>query len=370
MANDITVFVGLDVHKDSIVAAYSVGFGEIHCLGNIGVLNRDIDKLCTRMQGKASQVVFVYEAGPCGYGLQRYLSRKGYECMVCAPSLIARKPGDRVKTDRRDAEKLVRQRRAGDLSAVHVPDEPDEAFRDLVRAWDAAKRDLRQARQRLKSFLLVHDVRYSGKANWGEAHRRWLSEFTFAQPWSQLAFEEHRRSIEDRLAQSQRLEAVLREAAPAWRFYPVIRALQALRGVEFTVALGVVAEIGDFSRFHNPRQLMAWLGIVPSEYSSGTKKRQGGITKAGNSMARRLLIEAAWSYRYTPKVSRIIQKRHEGLDKAIVDRAWDAQLRLCRRYSRLVHQGKHKNVAVVAVARELSGFIWDIARRVPLQQVA
>lgn len=370
MANDTTVFVGLDVHKDSIVAAYSVGFGEVHCLGNIGVLNRDIDKLCARLQGKASRLVFVYEAGPCGYGLQRYLSRKGHECMVCAPSLIARKPGDRVKTDRRDAEKLVRQRRSDDLSAVHVPDEPDEAFRDLVRAWDAAKRDLRQARQRLKSFLLVHDVRYSGKANWGDAHRRWLSEFTFPQMWSQLAFEEHRRSIEDRLAQSQRLEAMLREAAPAWRFYPVIRALQALRGVEFTVALGVVAEIGDFSRFHNPRQLMAWLGIVPSEYSTGTKKRQGGITKAGNSMARRLLIEAAWSYRYIPKVSRIIQKRHEGLDKAIVDRAWDAQLRLCRRYSRLVHQGKHKNVAVVAVARELSGFIWDIAQRVPIPQAA
>jgi transposase len=362
MANDSTVFVGLDVHKESIVAAYAIGFGEVHSLGNIGVLDRDIDRLCTRMQSKASKVVFVYEAGPCGYHLQRYLSRKGFECRVCAPSLIARKPGDRVKTDRRDAEKLVKQFQSGDLSYVHVPDEADEAFRDLVRAWGGAKSDLRQARQRLKSFLLVHGVRYTGKANWG-AHRRWLSEFTFAQVWSQLAFEEHRRTIEDRLAQCQRLEAMLREAAPTWRFYPVILALQALRGVQFTVAMGVVAEVGDLSRFDNPRQLMAWLGIVPSEYSSGGRQRQGGITKCGNSYARRLLIEAAWSYRYSPKVSRIIQLRHAGLPKPIIDRAWDAQLRLCKRFRRLTQAGKHPNVAVVAIARELAGFVWDIGRR-------
>lgn len=363
MANHSTVFVGLDVHKDSIVAAYSVGFGTVESLGNIGTLDRDIDRLCTRMQSKASKVVFVYEAGPCGYRLQRYLCRKGFECRVCAPSLIARKPGDRVKTDRRDAEKLVKQRRSDDLSYVHVPSERDEAFRDLVRAWGAAKADLRQAKQRLKSFLLVHGVRYSGTADWREAHRRWLSEFTFPELWSQLAFEEHRRSIQDRLAQCQRLEGMLREAAPSWRFYPVIQALQALRGVQFTVALGLIAEIGDLSRFSNPRELMGWLGIVPSEYSSAGRRRQGGITKCGNGYARRLLVEAAWSYRYTPKVSRIIQLRHEGLPKHIIDRAWDAQLRLCKRYARLTRSGKHPNVVVVAIARELAGFVWDIGRR-------
>jgi transposase len=365
MANHSTVFVGLDVHKDSIVAAYSSGFGAVQSLGEVGVLDRDLDRLCTRMQSKGARVVFVYEAGPCGYRVQRYLSRKGFECRVCAPSLVARKPGDRVKTDRRDAEKLVKALRMDDLSFVHVPDERDEAFRDLVRAWGGAKEDLKRAKQRLKSFLLVHGVRYTGNADWREAHRRWLSRFTFPQAWSQLAFEEHRRSVDDRLAQCQRLEALLREAAPQWRLHPAIEALQALRGVQFTVAVGILAEAGDLSRFDNPRQLMAWLGLVPSEHSSGPNIRKGGITKAGNSIARKLLVEAAWSYRYPAKVSPIIQKRHEGLPKPIIDRAWDAQLRLCRRFQKLARKGKHHNVVVTAVARELSGFIWDIARKTP-----
>jgi transposase len=249
-----------------------------------------------------------------------------------------------------------------DLSAVHVPEVEDEAFRDLVRAWCGARNDLRCAKQRLKSFLLVHDVRYTGKANWGEAHRRWLSKFVFPHENSHLAFQEHLRTLEERLAQCARLESHLREAAKAWRFYPLIQALQTLRGVQFTVAVGLVAEIGELSRFHSPPQLMAWFGLVPSEDSSGPRKRQGAITKCGNSYARRLLIEAAWAYRYTAKVSPTIQKRHEGIDKSIVDRAWDAQVRLCKRFRKLKHRGKHHNVIVVAIARELTGFIWDIAR--------
>lgn len=363
MAHDNTVFVGLDVHKDSIVAACSVGFGEVASLGNIGVLQRDIQKLCQRMQSKASELVFVYEAGPCGYGLQRQLQRAGFTCHVCAPSLIPRKAGDRVKTDRRDAEKLVRALRAGDLSFVHVPDEHDEAFRDLVRAWNGARLDLRQAKQRLKSFLLVHGVRYSGNADWKDAHRRWLSRFSFAEPWSQMAFEEHRRTVEDRQGQCQRLEQLLRKEASQWRLFPVIEALQALRGVQFIVAVGLAAEIGDMIRFDNPRKLMDWIGLVPSEQSTGERIRKGGITKAGNGLVRKLLIEAAWSYRYSPKVSPIIQRRHEGLSQEIIDRAWAAQLRLCRRFRRLQAKGKHRNTVVTAIARELAGFVWDIARR-------
>jgi len=363
--NDSTVFVGLDVHKDSIVAAYSVGFGEIEILGKIAPRATDIDRLCKRMQSKASNVVFVYEAGPCGYGLHRQLTAKGYPCMVCAPSLIPRKPGERVKTDRRDAAKLVRALRAGDLSPVHVPTVEDEAFRDLVRAWGAAKQDLKQARQRLKAFLLVHDVRYSGRANWGPAHRRWISSYSFNSPWQQLAFEEHRRTIEDRLAQCTRLETALREMAPQWRFYPTVQTLQALRGVQFTTAIGMLAELGDLSRFDHPRQLTAWLGLTPSEHSSGQRRKLGSITKAGNSHARHLLVEAAWSYRHPAKVSPAIQQRHDGLPKAIIDRAWDAQLRLCKRYRRLVARGKHRNVAVIAIARELAAFVWDIARMTP-----
>lgn len=365
--NDSTIYVALDSHKESNIAAYSIGFGEIQSLGNIGVRLRDLDRLCTRMQSKGSRVCFVYEAGPCGYGIYRYLTKKGFECMVCAPSLIARKPGDRVKTDRRDAIMLVKALRAGDLTPVHVPDVADEALRDLVRAWSAAKHDLRQARQRLKSFLLMHDVRYAGTAKWGPAHRRWLSEFTFPQPWSQIAYQEHLHAIDERLAQCERLETALREAAPAWRWYPVVQAIQALRGVQFTIAISLIAELGDLSRFEQPRQLMAWLGVTPSEHSSGGTRKLGGITKAGNSYARKALVEAAWSYRFPAKVSRLIQLRHEGLPKPIVDRAWDAQLRLCSRYRRLTARGKLPTIAVVAVARELAAFIWDIARMTPTE---
>lgn len=220
MKDDSTVYVGLDVHKESITVAYAIDAGEVESVGKIGTTQTEIDRLCKRLQSKASHVRVVYEAGPCGYGLYRQLAQRGFESMVCAPSLIPRKPGERVKTDRRDAAKLVRSLRAGDLSAVYVPGVEDEAFRDLARAWAAVKEDLRQARQRLKSFLLAHGVGYTGRANWSEAHRRWLCEYSFANAWQQLAFEEHRRTIEDRLVQCGRLEAALRDAVVHWRFYP------------------------------------------------------------------------------------------------------------------------------------------------------
>ncbi|RQR41965.1 IS110 family transposase [Burkholderia sp. Bp9140] len=362
MEHDSTLYVGLDVHKDSITVAYAWGTGEVELLGKVSTTQVDIDRLCKRLQSKAQCINIVYEAGPCGYGLYRQLAQKGFDCMVCAPSLIPRKPGERIKTDRRDAVKLVRSLRAGDLSAVYVPSVEDEAFRDLARAWVSAKDDLKRARQRLKAFLLSHGVRYTGRADWGPAHRRWVSAFAFGHAWQQLAFEEFRRAIEDRLVQCDRLEAALREAAVNWRFYPAVLGLQTMRGVQFTTAVGMLAELGDLSRFAHPRQLMAWLGVTPSEHSSGAKRRQGSITKNGNSYARKLLVEAAWSYRYPAHVSPEIQLRHEGIPKPIVDRAWDAQVRLCRRYRKLVARGKEKNIAVVAVARELSGFIWDISR--------
>ncbi|MGF6813081.1 transposase [Paraburkholderia sp. Clong3] len=362
MEHNSTVYVGLDVHKESITVAYSIDAGEVELLDKIGTTPAEIDRLCKRLQSKARRVCVVYEAGPCGYGLYRRLVEQGFECMVCAPSLIPRKPGERVKTDRRDAIKLVRALRAGDLSAVYVPGVEDEAFRDLARAWACARDDLRQARHRLKSFLLAHGVRYTGNANWGPAHRRWLSEHTFDSEWQQLAFNEHRRTIEDRLAQCERLETALREAVINWRFYPAVLGLQAMRGVQFVTAVGMLSELGDLSRFEHPRQLMAWLGVTPSEYSSGGKRRQGSITKTGNSYARKLLVEAAWSYRHPARVSRDIQCRHEGIPKAIIDRAWDAQVRLCRRYRKLAARGKHVNIAVVAIARELAGFIWDVGR--------
>lgn len=362
MEHDSTLYVGLDVHKDSITVAYARGLGEVELLGKIGTSKPDIDRLCKRLQDKARHIHVVYEAGPCGYGLYRQLASKGIECMVCAPSLIPKKPGERIKTDRRDAIKLVRSLRAGDLSAVYVPSVEDEAFRDLSRAWVSAKDDLKRARQRLKAFLLSHGVRYAGRADWGPAHRRWISTFAFDIVWQQLTFEEYRCAIEDRLAQCSRLEAALREAVVNWRFYPAVLGLQTMRGVQFTTAVGMLAELGDLSRFTHPRQLMAWLGVTPTEHSSGEKRRQGSITKNGNSYARKLLVEAAWSYRHPARVSLGIQRRHEGIPKAIVDRSWDAQVRLCRRYRKLAARGKNPNIAVVAVARELSGFIWDVSR--------
>jgi transposase len=362
MENDSTLFVGLDVHKDSITVAYALGSGDVEVLGKIGTSQSDIDRLCKRLKSKAPHVRVVYEAGPCGYGLQRHLRAKGFGCMVCAPSLMPRKPGDRVKTDRRDAIKLTRLLRAGDLSAVHVPSVEDEAFRDLARAWSRCRDDLKRARQQLKAFLLSHGVRYTGTANWGPAHRRWLSALSLDNKWQDLAFNELRRTIEDRLAQCQRLEDALREAVQRWHFYPAVLAVQAMRGIAFTAAIGLVSELGDLTRFAHPRQLMAWLGVTPSEYSSGSKRRQGSITKTGNSYARKLLVESAWQYRHAAKVSRDIQRRQEGLPKAIIDRAWDAQLRLCRRFRKLLARGKERNVAAIAVARELAGFIWDIGR--------
>ncbi|MBF3855743.1 IS110 family transposase [Burkholderia pseudomallei] len=362
MERDSTVYVGLDVHKESITIAYAVGIGDVELLGRIGTAKGDIDRLCKRLHSKGRRVHVVYEAGPCGYGLYRQLVAEGFECMVCAPSLIPKKPGERIKTDRRDSIKLARALRAGDLSAVHVPGIEDEAFRDLARAWVSAKDDLKQARQRLKSFLLSHGVRYPGKADWGSSYRRWVSQHSFSNEWQQLAFEEHRRTLGDRMAQCERLEAALRDSVVNWRFYPAVLGLQAMRGVQFTTAVGMLAEVGDLSRFEHPRQLMAWLGVTPSEHSSGDKRRQGGITKTGNSYARKLLIEAAWSYRHQARVSENIGRRHPGLPKPIIDRAWDAQLRLCRRYRKLAARGKNANTAVVAVARELAGFIWDITR--------
>jgi len=363
MNHDTTVFVGLDVHKDSITAA-CIGTHPSEPpvdLGTIGTQQYAIDRLLKKLSGRGT-LQFVYEAGPCGFWLERYLRSKGERCLVAAPSLIPRRPGERIKTDRRDARNLALALRAGTLSAVHVPTADQEAFRDVVRAWQQSKRDITGAKQRLKAFLLRNDVRYSGRATWNAAHRRWLSELVLPSASQQIVYQELLGAIDERERRRDRLEQELDTLAPHWDGYPLAQALLAFRGIQKAVAYTVVAEAADLSRFSHPSRFMAWLGLVPGEHSSGATRRQGPITRCGNRWVRSLLVEAAWAYRYNAKVSGIIERRAQNIDPAIRDLAWKAQLRLTRKYRRLISRGKHKNVAVTAVARELAAFIWDAAR--------
>jgi len=362
-----TLYIGLDVHKESIAVAYAPEdrSAEVVSLGPIGTRQCDIDKLIRRLESKAAPLVFVYEAGPCGYGLYRYLTGKGFACHVVAPSLIPRKAGDRVKTDRRDAMTLARLMRSGDLRAISVPGVEDEALRDLSRGRDDAMQDLTRSKRRLKSFLLRQDIRYEGRATWNAAHLRWLAEVVCPTPPPQIVFQEYLRAVSEQHERRQRMEHELHEAVTGWRVYPMVQAIQALRGVELTSAVILMTELGDLTRFETPRQLMSYLGLTPSEYSSGARRQQGGITKAGNSHARRALVEGAWAYRYPAKVSRHLQLRLETLPAEVQAISWKAQVRLCTRYRQLTARGKHVNQVVVAIAREMAAFAWAIAKLVP-----
>jgi transposase len=368
MAQNTPLFIGLDVHKDSISVAFAAGGEDTPplYLGQIGTRQCDIDKLIRKLQSRSPRLLFAYEAGPCGYVLYRYLTGKGLDCRVVAPSLMPKRPGDRVKTDRRDAVELARLLRSGDLDPVYVPTVEDEAIRDLARAREDTLRTLKAAKLRLKSFLLRLGLHYLGRANWNDAHRRYLARVVCPTPAQQIVFQESIRAVDEQVERLERLETELREQVASWRLAPLVTSIQALRGVQDTVAITVVAELGDLTRFDNPRQLAAFVGLTPSEYSSGATRRQGGITKAGNSHARRVLVEGAWAYRYPAKVSAYIQKRIQGLPKPARDIGWKAQVRLCKRYRRLAARGKHHNIIVTAIARELLAFMWAIAKEVPI----
>lgn len=362
------IFVGMDVHKDSIEIALAEegAQGEVRRYGRIGGDLQSLAKAVRKLQSHGAPLHFVYEAGPCGYGIYRYLTGKRLSCDVVAPSLTPRRPGERIKTDRRDGEKLARLARAGELSPVYVPDGRDEAIRDLVRAREDAKVGERRARQQLKALLLRQDIRYVGKSAWTSAHLRWLAGVKLPHPAQQVAFQEYVEAVTEGTQRVDRLTRAITEQINHWRWLPVLEALQALRGIQLVHAVTLVAEIGSFARFDNPRELMGFLGLVPSEHSSAEHRRQGAITKAGNSHVRRALIEAAWQYRQPARVSRIIAQRQTGLPKPIRDIAWKAQLRLCGRFRRLAARRLNRNKVVVAIARELAGFVWAIAREVKL----
>lgn len=364
------LYVGLDVHKCSIDIAITGSqakspvrsYGQID--NRLGILDRVIGKL----QSQATELRFVYEAGPCGYQIYRHLVAKGYACSVVAPSLIPKRSGDRIKTDRRDAINLVRLFRAGELTSIYIPTEEDEAMRDLLRCRDDMRRLERKARQRLLAFLLRNGHRYSGSKHWTQAHMKWLAKIKFNHCAQQIVFQEYLDSINECTERVKRITAQIRSQVPLWSREPYVKAYQALRGVSLIVATTVVAEIGDMGRFKNPKQFMAYLGLVPSEHSSGKTTRRGPITKTGNSHVRRVLVEAAWTYKLKPRKSSTILKRQQGLPKGICDISWKAQVRLCTRYWRLRMRGKSQQATITAIARELSAFIWAIDREV--QQAA
>ncbi|WP_427149649.1 IS110 family transposase, partial [Rhizobium leguminosarum] len=313
---------------------------------------------------RGAKLHFCYEAGPTGYELYRQLIEMGHDCVVVAPALIPKRPGDRVKTNRRDAVSLARLHRAGELTPVWVPDRGHEAMRDLVRARDAAQEAQKRARQQLQSFLLRHGRIYPGRTVWSQAHMRWMSTLKFEHPAHFIVLKEYCQAIEDAEVRLRRLTDLITETVKSWTMGPVVHAYQALRGVSVMAVVVFLVEIGDIRRFENPRQLMAFLGLVPSESSTGEHVKRGGITKAGNGRARRVLIEGAWTYRFPARVSRTKQRQLTGLPRAIREIAWKGQVRLCARYRAMLAAGKHKAVTITAIAREMGAFLWAIGQEV------
>jgi transposase len=360
------LFIGLDVHTDSIAVSLAPSAStEVRRYGMIGGTHDDVLRLAKKLQAAhpATVLRFCYEAGPHGYPLCRCLRAHGYECILVAPSKIPRQPGDRVKTNRRDADQLARLYRAGELTAIYVPDPQDEAVRDLIRARYQVLKQQHRGRQQLKMFLLRHNFRYAGTKAWTAAHLRYLATVKLPFAEQQFLFQEMVNVISEAGQRLERYETQLPRVIVGWRWAPVVHALMSLRGVALLTAATLVAELGDLHRFATARQLMGYLGLVPSEDSTGEKRHQGGITKMGNGIARRALIEAAWNYRCPARISRELLKRQEGLPKEVKELAWAAQTRLHHRYQHLTRvRHKKSPVAAAALGRELSGFVWAVGQ--------
>ncbi len=357
-------YVGLDVHKDTIAVAVAWPGRDVpEYRGMISHRGSSLRRLIRRLEGPHGKMLsFCYEAGPCGSGVYREITEIGHDCQVVAPGLIPRKPADRVKTDRRDSLSLARLHRAGELTPVWVPGPDQEAVRDLTRAREGMKSMELKARQRLGAFLLRHGRVYDGKSRWTQAHFRWLELQRFDYPLQQVTFQEYVDMVLQAQARTAGLEAQMHNALSTWSLRPTAEALMSLRGVATITATTVLAEPGDLTHFDSPRQLMGFLGLVPSERSSGSRRRQGKITKTGNGHVRRVLIEAAWSYRFPArKTVHLHRKAAAAAPPGVQAIAWAAQKRLCARYGKLYRAGKAKCHVTTAIARELVGFIWAIA---------
>ncbi|MDA3869121.1 MAG: IS110 family transposase [Gammaproteobacteria bacterium] len=364
-----TMYVGLDVHKNSIEVAIAESgrHSEVRSYGKIDGTLAALDKVARKLEAKGSALYFAYEAGPCGYEIYRHLTKKGYDCIVVAPSMIPRQSGNRIKNDRRDAQMLARLHRAGELTNIYIPELEDEAMRDLTRAREDAKSVERKAKQRILAFLLRHGHRYTGKTAWSGAHFRWISTIKMPHPAQQIVLQESLDALSECTERVNRLTEQIQQLLPQWRMYPVAKALQTLRGVSLIVASTTVAELGDLTRFARPVELMSYLGLVPSEHSSGETTKRGSITKTGNGHVRRVLVEAAWAYRLPARISPKLHKRQEGMPLNICAISWKAQLRLCTRYKRLLARGKATQLIITAIARELCAFMWAIANEVEIQ---
>jgi transposase len=369
MQESIT-YVGLDVHKDSIVYAVAPWRAEVQPGGQIANRTEAIRGMVERLSRRHGRLSFTYEAGPCGYDLYRWFLERGHPCLVVAPSLIPRRPGDRIKTDRRDAMTLARLSRSGDLTAVWVPDPHHESIRELVRCREDFKQAERRCRQRMCSFLLRHG-RYYEQKNWTQAHRRWLRSQQFQLCHLQETFDALLFAIEEAEQRVVQMERRMESALTGWSLTPLVRGLMALRGVRLITGMTLVAELGDIrSRFRMAQELMAFTGLVPGERSSGQTRRQLGITKSGNRHVRRVLVESAWAYRHKPAWTQSLLARARDASEEVCRIAWKAQKRLHRRYHRMMLRGKPGQVAVTAVARELVGFVWAIAGQVMAEQNA
>ena len=360
--HDFITWIGMDVHKESI-SVTAVGHDSEGVKARFETPNTDkgVHRLAKRLR-EWGEVRCVYEAGPCGYELRRFLSSQGIPCEVVAPSLIPKKAGDRVKTDRRDAEKLARLLRMGELTAIRVPTPAQEALQDLVRTREDAKEDDLRRRHRLQKFLLRQGRRYEGKS-WTQAHWNWIRSLKFADDNAQTVLVEYLLALEQELERIKRLNERIEEESHRSDIAPTVAKLRTLRGVDTVTAMTLVSELVDMNRFATARELMAFAGLVPSEYSSGGKELRGRITKTGNAHVRRVLVEAAWHYRHTPVGTGIaLRKRREGQPANVLEIARRAELRLCRKYRKMTTKGKNSRLTVVSVARELAGIVWALGR--------
>jgi transposase len=364
------VYVGLDVHKDSVsIAVARQGREPAETWKTVPYDGVRLRKALKMLVEDVAELRVCYEAGPTGFGLCRCLREAGIDCIVVAPSLVPGKPGDRVKTDRRDARKLAHFLRSGDLTEVYVPDESVEAIRDLERARDDAKCAERVARHQLSKFLLRHDRHWEG-TTWTQKHRDWIRGQRFAYPAQQRVLEDYLKSVED-LAErvtrlTQAVEALVEETVLA----PLVKALQAFRGISTVSAVTIAAEVGDLRRFATAGQFMSYVGLVPSEKSTGKRRRQGAITRCGNGHLRRILVEAAWHYRHVPVMSKELRRRNQGVATGVQRIAWEAQKRLNKRLYHLLHAGKSVQKAITALARELAGFLWAVGQEEKLLESA